>query len=214
MALAKMKAIIVSTEMAVLRDSRLVNYPTVIVCWWDPYSIGDEPAKTYWKLKNAWLRLHKDGRVTLERSEHSYFISKRMAEQLERTGTPLQYLEYSDVFESKLTADLMRKGLIEVGEEVEIHGAVLSYGQSILESLISAVISRFGRGRATKNKILQFLTRGYPYGGGWLKRTAELSEKVGARLKIMVSKGVLTFDERTHEYKLTHKPAVTRLGGK
>lgn len=213
MAFAKMKKVLTQIEMEQFHKFGLVFYPEVIVSWWDPYSIAADPPKTYWQLENAWLRFYPDGKVTLGTLEHSYYISKQLADHLAKEDVPLHHLEYSDVYESKLSADLAKKPLREV-TEIEIHGAVLPYGQSILQSLIIEVITKFGRKQAaTRTQIIDFLTKQLPYGGGWLKRTVALITKVEETLEIMVNKGKLDYNEKTHEYTVTEKATTTTLRG-
>jgi len=213
MAFEKMKSVLTKIEMEQFHKFGLVFYPEVIVSWWDPYSIAADPPKTYWQLESAWLRFYPDGKVTLESLEHSYYIPKQLADHLAKEGVPLHHLEYSDVYESKLSADLAKKSLREVTEKIEIHGAVLPYGQSILQSLIIEVITKFGEKQATRSQIIDFLTKQPPYGGGWLKRTVALITKVEETLEIMVNKGKLDYNKKTHGYTVTAKATTTILKG-
>ncbi len=211
MALEKIKKTLIETETRIFKDYKLAFFSEVVICWWDPYSISDEPVKTYWKLTNAYLRFHSDGNVTIESLEHSYYIPKHLALQLDHEGFPFYHIEYADVFESKLERDLAKKPLVTIPEKIEVEGAVVGYGQPILQSLVAEVIEKFGKGKATETEILDYLTEKPPYGGGWLNRTPTLIEKVKATVTIMVHRGILAYNEETLEYTVLHKPTTSKL---
>lgn len=213
MDVAGLKNKLIKEELSIFRELGLVNYPEVIVETWDPYAISDEPPKTTFTLRNAWLRLNPDGEVVLESTGNSYFIPKRLAEHLSRENVPFHHLEHADVYETKLERDLMRKPMIPIPERIELNAGVIPYGKPVLAGLIISALRTFGKGKATKSQIIDFLTKPYPYGGGWLKRTPSLVQCVERTLKRMVNIGELQYDPQTKEYSLVEKPSATIIGG-
>lgn len=212
MAIAKLKSALIKNEKKIFEEHGLIFFPEVIVQAWDPYSIAPERDKIFSRLQNAWLKLNPDGEVTLEALEKGYYISQHLAERLAKEeGVPLHHLEHTDRYETKLEADLMQQPLITVPEKIEVEGAIIPYAQPILQSLIIAVIERFGNGKATKTQIIDYLTQQPPDGGGWLTRTPTIIEKVDATLEKMVYKGILDYNKETGEYSVITKPTTTTL---
>jgi len=207
-----MKKNLLKTQLGILKSYGLVFFHKVSVCWFDPYSISPNPSKTYWLLENAWLRLHPDGKVTIESLEHSYFIPKELAENQAKEGIiPLFHIEYSDIYETKLEAELARKPVIPVPEKIEVGGAVIPYGSQVLPSLILHAIDKFGNGKATPEKVIDYLTTPTPNGGGWFKRTLKLINKVKTTLPALAYKGMLDYNEETGEYQLVTRKTSTEL---
>jgi hypothetical protein len=214
MSVQTMKKKLIETNLDIFRRFGLVYYTNVIVCWFDPYSIGSDPPKTFWRLTNAWLRLHDDGRVSVESLEHSYYIDSSLAERLAAAeGTPLHYLENSNIYPTKQEADLAKKPFIPIPEKIEVHGAIIPYSHPILQSLIIEVIDKFGKGHATATQIIDYLTQKPVRGGGWYTRSVSLIESVQALLETMCGKGILTYNEQTKEYVVSAKPGTTTLRG-
>lgn len=200
---------LIKEELSIFREFGLVHYPEVMVEAWDPYAISNEPPKATFTLINAWLRLNPDGEITLESRENSYFIPKRLAENLAKENIPFHHLEHTDIYEEKLERDLIRKPLIPIPDRIELNAALIPYNRPILPSLIISVISIFGQGKANKKQIIDYLTLPYPQGGGWLPRTPKLIQQIEQTLEKMVNMGELQYNPKTGEYILVAKPSTT-----
>jgi len=213
----KLKEQLINTEREIFGKYGLEFYPEVIVHCFDPYSLNPERGKVYMDLVNAWLRLKPDGEVTFESAEYSYFITVEHAHALEQMlRIPLYPIENTDVYQSKLEADLNRKPIIVIPDYIDTQGAILPFNAPILQSLIIQTIMKF-RGEAgyaaTQEQIINYLTMAPPDGGGWYKRTATLITKVKHTLETMTYRNLLFYDEPSGTYALVNKPAVTKLQG-
>lgn len=212
MAISKVKSKLAKAMKEILRQYKIVYYPEVILVLWDPYSISEDPSKTYWKCRDTVLRIYQDGKVAAEKIGVSEYITQHQAEMLHlKMNVPMHHLEYTDLYDTKLEATLNRKPTIETPLEIEVEGAIIPYNTSPLEALITTAIQKFGKGKATLNQILNFLTMPPPDGGGWLKPTATLHRKTKQKLRQLTAKGILEYNPETLEYTLTAKPTTSKI---
>ncbi|RLI47140.1 hypothetical protein DRO69_01485 [Candidatus Bathyarchaeota archaeon] len=212
MAFEKVKKKLAKTMKKILEEYNILYYDEAILVMFDPYSISEDPDKTYWLCKNVTVRFYPDGNVIAEKIGVSEYITKQQAETLHsEMGIPLIYTQYTDLYDTKLEADLNRKQLTEIPLEIEVEGAIIGYNQSPLEALIIASIEKFGRGKATLDQTINYLTMPPPDGGGWYHATPQLRRKVEQKLQQLTAKGVLEYNPETLEYTLIAKPTTSKI---
>jgi hypothetical protein len=213
-----MKQILIDCDTELFNKYGLVFYPEVLVNCFDPYSLSPERDKVHFLLTDATLRIAPDGQVTLESLKHRCFISDAKAKVMKDgvpgviTKTPYHFLEYTDIYASKLEADLMTKPLIVIPEKIEAFGGLIPFNSSILESLICDALNKFRQDRqATYDEIVDMLTKDYPEGGGWYTRNATLLLDVKKHLEVMVNKGFLEYDSQTAKYVYVSKSSSSQI---
>jgi len=202
---------LIDEETKLFKEYGLVFYPEVIVESWNPYSSSPNPLKKCFLLQNAWLRLKPGGQITLEKTEKSYFLPKDLAKNLaKQLNIPYHYIEETDIYDTYLEK-IAQQEPVKIPEDITVHGALVPYGASPLEALILTAITKFGKGKASKEKIIDYLTLSPPDGGGWFKRTPTLILKVEQTLTRMVNRGVLAYHPETQQYEAIQKPSTTPL---
>ena len=202
---------LIEEETKIFEEHGLIFYPEVIVEAWNPYSSSPNPLKKCFLLQNACLRLKPDGQIVLEKAEKSYYLPKNLAKNLaKQLDIPFHYIEQTDIYDTYLEK-VMHQQPVKIPEDITVHGALIPYGASPLESLIITAIVKFGKGKASKEKIIDYLTLSPPDGGGWFKRTSTLILKVEQALTRMVSRGDLTYHPETEQYEAIKKPSTTPL---
>jgi hypothetical protein len=213
-----MKQALIDCDTELFEKYGLVFYPEVIVQCFDPYSLSPERDKVHFLLVDATLRIAPDGQVTLESLKRRCFLSDAKAKVM-RDGvpgviskTPYHFLDYTDIYATKLEADLMTKPLIVIPEKIEAFGGVISFNAPILESLICDALSKFRQDhQATYDEIVDLLTKEYPEGGGWYTRDASLLLDVKKHLEVMVNRGLLEYDGSTGKYVYVSKSSSSQL---
>jgi len=207
MALQALTRKLVKKEKEIFNKYGLVYLPEAVLEMWDPYSIAPNPAKTYWLAKNVVVRLYPDARIEIEKLEKSEYINKAQAEILTQNGTPFIPVAFTNLYDTKLEADLNRKPIIEMPEKLEIEGALIPYGADILETLILAVVDKIMKTKpgASETDIINALTMPPPTGTGWLKHTPKLAYKIRQKLEQLTWKGILTYNPQTMMYTLTRR---------
>jgi len=208
MALQTLTRKLVKKEKEIFDKYGLVYLLEAVTEMWDPYSIASNPAKTYWLAKNVVIRLYPDVRMEIEKLEKSEYINKTQAEILIQNGTPYIPVALTNLYDTKLEAELNRKPIIEMPDRLEIEGAIIPYGADILETLILAVIEKYMKNKptgASETDIINALTMPPPTGTGWLKHTPKLATKIKQQLEQLTWKGILIYNPQTMMYTLARK---------
>ena len=198
---------LIKKEKEIFNKYGLVYLPEAVAEMWDPYSIASNPTKTYWLAKNVVVRLYPDARIEIEKLEKSEYINKAQAEILTQNETPHIPVAFTNIYDTKLEADLNRKPITEMPEKLEIEGALIPYGADILETLILAVTEKIMKIKpgASETDIINALTLPPPTGTGWLKHTPKLAAKIKQKLEQLTWKGILTYNPQTMMYTLTRR---------
>jgi hypothetical protein len=194
-------------EKEIFNKYGLVYLPEAVAEMWDPYSIASNPTKTYWLTKNVVVRLYPDAKIEIEKLEKSEYINKAQAEVLAQNETPHIPVAFTNLYDTKLEADLNRKPITEMPEKLEIEGALIPYGADVLETLILAVVEKYMKIKpgASETDIINALTLPPPTGTGWLKHTPKLAYKIRQKLEQLTWKGILTYNPQTMMYTLTRR---------
>ena len=202
-------------EKGFLKKFGLAYLSEAVIEMFDPYSIASNPSKTWWHAQNVAIRLYPDGKISLEQTGKNEYISRELAEEMTKNGVPHVPVEYVNVYDTKLEADLNRKPIVEMPEKLEVAGAIIPYGANILETLILTIVDKTRKIKpgASETDIIHALTTPPPTGTGWLKPSAKLSKAVKQKLEQLVWKGILTYNPQTTMYTLTHKPSTSTLKG-
>jgi hypothetical protein len=198
---------LIKKEKEIFNKYGLVYLPEAVAEMWDPYSIASNPTKTYWLTKNVVVRLYPDARMEIEKLEKSEYINKAQAETLIQNETPHIPVAFTNLYDTKLEADLNRKPITEMPEKLEIEGALIPYGADILETLILAVTEKIMKIKpgASETDIINALTMPPPTGTGWLKYTPKLATKIKQKLEQLTWKGILIYNPQTMMYTLTRR---------
>jgi len=192
--------------LEIFEKFKVVRLPEIIAVMWNPYATDEhwEGFKTYWLIKDAWIRFKTDGTIEVESFKTASPLQKETAEALNQIEKiPILYCEGTDIYEKPLEKRLMKEKFIMIPEELEYEGIRVPYNIDLLSAAIIESIKKWGKNEeATQDQIITWLTSPPPRGGGWLPYTTETLERIQETLRHLVTAGALRYDARRKTYKV------------